>query len=135
MAALKLGQSGAESPSPPMAQGTTTATDDASPADFTKLYRHLSRNLPLNFSLQHGTRFAATALQNGILGTLVGVGWRDRKKQLFAERVAGIIENDDFVAQASDAIGLPQRDETEDEYVERGKAVFRRLLLSTLKDA
>ena len=135
MAALKYEQSTDENPSPPREHGASTTSDDASLADFSKLYRHFSRNLPLNFSLQHGTRFAAVALQNGILSTLTGVGWRNREKQLFAERVAGIIEKDDFVAQASDAIGPPQNGETEDEYVERGKTVFRRLLLSRLKDA
>lgn len=135
MAALKNEQTGDEKSSLPTAQETATAHYGPPSVDFTKLYRQFSRNLPLNFSLQHGTRYVAVALQNGILAALAGVGWRDREKQLFAEQVAGIIESDVFVTQASDAIGFPQKDETEDEYVERGKAVFRRLLLSSLKDA
>jgi hypothetical protein len=135
MAALKHDQSLDDSPSPVMAQESTPATDDPSQRDFTKLYRHFSRNLPLSFSLQHGTHLAAVALQNGILGSLTGVGWRGREKQLFAERVAGVIETEDFVALASNAIGLPKHDETEDEYVERSKGVFRRLLLSAFNNA
>lgn len=132
MAALKHNQPADETRSPSIAQSTATSTSGTLHEDFATLYRHFSKNLPVNFSLQHGTGYVAVALQNGILDTLTNIGWRSREKQLFAERVAGITESDTFIAQASDEIGLPKKDETEDEFVERGKAVFRRLLGSTL---
>lgn len=111
---------------------SATSVSAASPDSFAALYRRFNNNLPINFSLQHGTRHAAEALRTGILVTLVDTAWRDREKLSFAERISEIITSDTFIAQASSGIGLPNKGESEDDYVERGKTVLRRLLRSVL---
>lgn len=50
------------------------------------------------------------------------------KKQKFAEEVSNLAQDEEFISEFSNRIGLPSETETEDEFVERSRDVLRRML-------
>jgi hypothetical protein len=50
------------------------------------------------------------------------------KKQEFAKEVSSLVRDKEFISEFSDRIGLPLETETEDEFVERGSDVLRKML-------
>jgi hypothetical protein len=50
------------------------------------------------------------------------------KKQKFSEEVSNLVRDEAFISEFSDCIGEPSELETEDEFVERGSNVLRRML-------
>jgi hypothetical protein len=119
-------------PSTGLDQEASTALAAASYDTLAGFWRHLRRCLPLDLSQEQGFPNVLATMQRGILGALADVPWRSHEKAALASRVGQIVNNDAFIDEASAAIGLPKEDETEDAYVERGKAVFRRLLRNAL---
>lgn len=50
------------------------------------------------------------------------------KKQKFSEEASNLVRDEAFISAFSDRIGEPAELETEDEFVERGSNVLRRML-------
>jgi len=50
------------------------------------------------------------------------------KKQKFSEEASNLVRDEAFISEFSDRIGEPAELETEDEFVERGSNVLRRML-------
>lgn len=50
------------------------------------------------------------------------------KKQEFSEEASNFVRDEAFISEFSDRIGEPSELETEDEFVERGSDVLRRML-------
>ncbi|HTL89713.1 MAG TPA: hypothetical protein VL134_09945 [Leptolyngbya sp.] len=50
------------------------------------------------------------------------------KKQKFAEEVSNLVRDKAFISEFSDCMGEPSELETENEFVERGSDVLRRML-------
>lgn len=50
------------------------------------------------------------------------------KKQAFSDKVSNIVRDEEFISEVSDQIGEPRDSETEDQFVERGISVLRKML-------
>ena len=52
----------------------------------------------------------------------------DEQSQNFAIKVSQVLSSDEFIDEISKSIGLPEKDETEDEFVKRSKVTIKTLL-------
>jgi hypothetical protein len=50
------------------------------------------------------------------------------KKQIFSEQASDVVRDKVFISEFSDRIGEPTELETEDDFVERGSDILRRML-------
>jgi surfactin synthase thioesterase subunit len=69
-----------------------------------------------------------TSLAPAISGLLTPFSVPSDKKQEFAEKVSNLVRDEEFISKFSDCIGMPSELETEDEFVERGNSVLRKML-------
>ena len=53
---------------------------------------------------------------------------KNDKKQEFSEKVSNLVRDKEFISEFSDHIGEPSELETEDEFVNRGNGVLRKML-------
>lgn len=69
-----------------------------------------------------------TSLTSAISSLLTPFSIPSDKKQEFSEEVSNLVQDEAFISEFSDRIGLPSEIETEDEFVERGSGVLRKML-------
>ncbi|MEA5512127.1 hypothetical protein VB715_20340 [Crocosphaera sp. UHCC 0190] len=69
-----------------------------------------------------------TSLKSVVSDLLTPFSVRVDKKQEFAEKVSNLVRDKEFISEFSDRIGEPSELETEDEFVERGSNVLRKML-------
>ncbi|NCJ06753.1 hypothetical protein GS597_09580 [Synechococcales cyanobacterium C] len=69
-----------------------------------------------------------TALTSAVSNLLTPVPIPMDKKQEFSEKVSNLVRDEEFISEFSDRIGLSSEMETEDEFVERGSDVLRKML-------
>jgi len=79
-----------------------------------------------------GTNISFSAIQNSLMSNIIGIltpfSVPSDKKQEFSEEVCNLVQGEAFISEFSDRIGLPSEIETEDEFVERGSDVLRKML-------
>ncbi|MGY3014656.1 hypothetical protein ACVWZ5_000161 [Pseudomonas sp. TE6283] len=83
---------------------------------------------------EEGTLAVATRAEMGLatVAALGGVLGKSKATQ-FADDAATIITSDDFLNELESQLGLPQKGESEDEFVARAKASMFEMLKSKLK--
>lgn len=64
-----------------------------------------------------------------VLGSVLGA----TKAKQFSDDAASLVTSDDFLNELESELGLPQKGETEDEFVARAKASMFEMLKSKLK--
>ncbi|ACK67270.1 hypothetical protein PCC8801_3299 [Rippkaea orientalis PCC 8801] len=69
-----------------------------------------------------------TSLTSAVSNLLTPFSVPSDKKQEFSEEVSSLVQDEAFISEFSDRIGLPSEIETEDEFVERGSDVLRKML-------
>jgi len=69
-----------------------------------------------------------TSLTSAVSNLLTPFSVPSDKKQKFSEEVSNLVRDEAFISEFSDRIGLPSEIETEDEFVERGSDVLRKML-------
>ena len=69
-----------------------------------------------------------TSLTSAVSNLLTPFPVPSDKKQKFSEEVSNLVQDEAFISEFSDRIGLPAEIETEDEFVERGSDVLRKML-------
>jgi hypothetical protein len=75
------------------------------------------------------TRAEVKMASLAILGTTLGA----TKASEFADGAANLITDNEFLGELESELGLPQKTETEDEFVARAKKVMFEMLKSKLK--
>jgi hypothetical protein len=89
-----------------------------------------AENSPHKVLPSSNTSFSAieTALTSAVSNLLTPVPISVDKKQEFSEKVSNLVRDEEFISEFSDRIGLPSEMETEDEFVERGSDILRKML-------
>jgi len=72
----------------------------------------------------------STAISGSLVGAMLSTGlpFPEASREEFAEKVASLSQNEEFISELSDDIGFPLNDETEDEFVARAKSAMAKLL-------
>lgn len=69
-----------------------------------------------------------TSLTLAVSNLLTPFSLPSDKKQEFSEKVSNLVQDEAFISEFSDRIDLPSEIETEDEFVECGSDVLRKML-------
>ena len=89
-----------------------------------------TKALPSSNTSLSAIQDSLTSLMGGLLisSHLAPLTVPNDKKQKFSEEVSNIVQDEAFISEFSDSIGDPSELETEDEFVERGSDILRRML-------
>lgn len=68
------------------------------------------------------------------LSGISGLGLSNSDQSKFSSEVAKLASSDEVITELSNSIGMPQKHESEDEFVSRAKSVFKKILLKKLDD-
>lgn len=68
------------------------------------------------------------SLTSAVDSLLTPFAFTNDKKQEFSQEVSNLVQDEAFISKLSDRVGEPSEFETEDEFVERGSEVLRKML-------
>lgn len=84
-----------------------------------------SKSLPASNTSLSSIETALTSAVNNLLNP---TPIPSNKKQEFSKKVSKVVRDEEFISEFSDRLGVPSELETEDEFVERGSDVLRKML-------
>lgn len=88
-----------------------------------------SQALPASNTTLPAIQLALTATVGGLL-SLAPFSISRNEQQEFSEEVSSLVQDEVFLSEFSDQIGQPLENESEDEFVERGKDKLKQMLYS-----
>lgn len=96
-------------------------------SDFKNFVRSRTGQKMINSS---SSQNLATQISGTLAATTISISHSDREK--FSSDVVQIANSDEVLTELSQSIGDPQKNESEDEFVERAKSTLTKILKSKL---